>query len=60
MTNKNQFQSIYSSFKKCFHKEKGHFTPKEKGTFCVILKVRGGGFAPLPPPRSYAPAIASC
>jgi hypothetical protein len=51
MTHRNQFQSIYSSFKKRFHKEKGHFTSKEKGTFCVILKL-GGGLGPL---GSYAP-----
>ena len=42
MTHRNQFHSIYSSFKKRFHKEKGHFTSKEKGTFCVIFKVGGG------------------
>jgi hypothetical protein len=49
MTHRNQFQSIYSSFKKRFHKEKGHFTSKEKGTFCVILKLGGGALAPLVP-----------
>ena len=38
------------TIKKSFHKEKGHFTSKEKGTFCVIFKVGGGGgLGPLGP-----------
>ena len=59
MTHRNQFHTIYSSFKKRFHKEKGHFTSKEKGTFCVIFKVGGGGggggLGPLGPPGSFPP-----
>ena len=48
MTHRNQFRSIYSSFKKRFHREKGHFTSKQKGTFCVIFKV--GALPPLASP----------
>ena len=52
MTHRKYLQSIYISFKKHFHKEKGHFTSEEKATFCVIFKVGagGGGGLPLGPP----------
>ncbi len=39
------------TIKKSFHKEKGHFTSKEKGTFCVIFKV--GGALALRPCQRY-------